>query len=62
MPMEALALNPMGSVRVKQPVMLDYKKNPTRSGGEAFVAMPGKLGEFKYLPERVVIRMIWKVR
>ena len=60
--MEALALNPIGSVRVNQPAMLDYKKDPTRSGGEAFMATPGKLGEFKYLLEGVVIRMIRKVR
>ena len=55
MPMEAPALNPTGGVRVKQPVMLDYKKDPTRPGGGVFVAAPGKSGDFKDLPEGVVI-------
>jgi len=55
MPMEAPALNPTGGVRVKQPVMLDYKKDPTRPGGGVFVAAPGKSGEFKDVPEGVVI-------
>lgn len=55
MPMEAPALNPTGGVTVKQPVMLDYKKDPTRPGGGVFVAAPGKSGEFKDLPEGVVI-------
>jgi len=55
MPMEAPALNPTGGVRVKPPVMLDYKKDPTRPGGGVFVAAPGKSGEFKDLPEGVVI-------
>ena len=55
MPMEAPALNPTGGVRVKPPVMLDYKKDPTRPGGGVFVAAPGKSGEFKDIPEGVVI-------
>lgn len=38
MPMEAPALNPTGGVIAKQPVGLDYKKDPTRPGGGVFIA------------------------
>ena len=36
---------PTGGARVKQPVMLDYKQDPTRPEGGVFVAAPGKSGE-----------------
>ncbi|KDR73617.1 hypothetical protein GALMADRAFT_269832 [Galerina marginata CBS 339.88] len=54
MPMEAPALNPTGGVKVKPPVMLDYKKDPTRPGGGVFIA-PGKSAEFKDVPEGTII-------
>lgn len=38
MPLEAPALNPTAGVTVKQPVMLDYRKDPTRPGGGVFIA------------------------
>ncbi|KAF9477542.1 hypothetical protein BDN70DRAFT_934111 [Pholiota conissans] len=40
-PIEAPALNPTGGVTVKQPVLLDYKKDPTRPGGGVFIAPHG---------------------
>jgi len=53
--MEAAALNPTGGVKVKPPVMLDYKKDPTRPGGGVFIAHGSKAGEFKDVPEGTVI-------
>jgi hypothetical protein len=38
LPLEAPVLNPTGGVTVKQPVMLDYRKDPTRPGGGVFIA------------------------
>ncbi|KAJ3500496.1 hypothetical protein NLJ89_g9771 [Agrocybe chaxingu] len=52
--METPALNPTGGVTSKQPVLLDYKKDPTRPGGGVFVAH-GKPVELKDLPEGTVI-------
>ncbi len=53
--MEAPALNPTGGVTVKPPVMLDYKKDPTRPGGGVFVAAAGKKGEFHDVPVGTII-------
>ncbi|KAF8163606.1 fungal-specific transcription factor domain-containing protein [Crassisporium funariophilum] len=54
LPIEAPALNPTGGVTVKQPVLLDYKKDPTRPGGGVFVAH-GKGDEFKDVPQGTII-------
>ncbi|PPQ91421.1 hypothetical protein CVT25_014309 [Psilocybe cyanescens] len=54
MPMETANLNPTGGVKVRPPVMLDYKKDPTRPGGGVFIAH-GKAGEFKDVPEGTII-------
>ncbi|KAH9484390.1 Acetamidase regulatory protein [Psilocybe cubensis] len=54
MPMEGAALNPTGGVKVRPPVMLDYKKDPTRPGGGVFIAH-GKVGELKDVPEGTII-------
>ncbi|CAA7271448.1 unnamed protein product [Cyclocybe aegerita] len=54
LPIETPALNPTGGVTSKQPVLLDYKKDPTRPGGGVFVAH-GKPAELKDLPEGTVI-------
>lgn len=57
LPLEAPALNPTGGVTVKQPVMLDYRKDPTRPGGGVFIAH-GKTRireEIKDVPEGTII-------
>ncbi|KAF4615237.1 hypothetical protein D9613_002634 [Agrocybe pediades] len=54
-PTEAASLNPTGGVKVKPPVMLDYKKDPTRPGGGVFIAHGSKASEFKDVPEGTVI-------
>lgn len=54
MPMEAPALNPTGGVTAKKPVMLDYKKDPTRPGGGVFVAQE-KSEQFEDVPSGTII-------
>jgi len=57
MPLETPALNPTGGVKAKPPVMLDYRKDPTRPGGGVFIAHDqGNTAEqLKDVPEGVVI-------
>ena len=55
MPIEAPALNPTGGVTPKPPVVLDYKKDPTRPGGGVFVAHGNSKEDFQDLPEGTVI-------
>ncbi|TFK30156.1 hypothetical protein FA15DRAFT_200823 [Coprinopsis marcescibilis] len=57
MPIEAPALNPTGGVIPKAPVILDYRKDPTRPGGGVFVAQGKSRSseEFKDLPEGTII-------
>lgn len=57
MPMEAPALNPTGGVKARAPVMLDYRKDPTRPGGGVFVAQDnGKMAEMlKDVPAGTII-------
>lgn len=54
MPLEQPALNPTGGVKVKPPMMLDYKKDPTRPGGGVFVAHD-KNADLKDVPEGTII-------
>ena len=54
MPLEQPALNPTGGVKVKPPVMLDYRKDPTRPGGGVFVAHE-KNANLKDVPEGMII-------
>ncbi|KIL61315.1 hypothetical protein M378DRAFT_187599 [Amanita muscaria Koide BX008] len=59
LPFEAPPLNPTGGVTVRQPVGLEYKKDPTRPGGGVFVAhgeARQRQAEFKDVPEGVIIR------
>lgn len=53
--MEAPAMNPTSGVISKQPVMLDYKKDPTRPGGGVFVAASGKKADFQDVPAGTII-------
>ena len=53
LPTEPPVLNPTGGVTGKKPVVLNYKKDPTRPGGGVFVA-PGKVSDYD-LPEGVVV-------
>ncbi|KAJ2923287.1 hypothetical protein H1R20_g13810, partial [Candolleomyces eurysporus] len=57
MPMETPALNPTGGVKGRPPVLLDYRKDPTRPGGGVFVAQDnGKTTEaLKDVPEGTII-------
>ncbi|EAU88675.2 hypothetical protein CC1G_01048 [Coprinopsis cinerea okayama7 len=57
MPMEAPALNPTGGVTGKPPVMLDYRKDPTRPGGGVFIVQgnSSRDGQFKDVPEGTII-------
>ena len=48
-------LNPTGGVKGKQPVILDYKQDPSRAGGGIFVAQ-SQVPELKDVPKGVVIR------
>lgn len=59
MPFETAALNPTSGVTVKQPLGLEYKKDPTRPGGGVFVARgeaKKRDEDLKDVPEGVVIR------
>jgi len=47
--------NPTGGVKGKQPVILDYKQDPSRAGGGIFVAQ-SHVPELKDVPKGVVIR------
>lgn len=55
--MEAPALNPTGGVKAKQPVGLDYRKDPTRPGGGVFIAhgRAAREGDFEGIPAGVII-------
>lgn len=55
--METPALNPTGGVKGRPPVLLDYRKDPTRPGGGVFVAQDnGKTTEaLKDVPEGTII-------
>lgn len=53
---EAPALNPTSGVKVKAPVVLDYRKDPTRPGGGVFVAHGStNKRDLRDLPEGLVI-------
>ncbi|KAF8635521.1 hypothetical protein AX17_003906 [Amanita inopinata Kibby_2008] len=57
-PFEAPALNPTGGVTAKQPVGLEYKKDPSRPGGGVFIAhgeAKKREQEFKDLPVGTII-------
>lgn len=54
LPLQAAVLNPTGGVKVKEPVMLDFKQDPSRPGGGIFVAH-SKIKELKDVPKSVVI-------
>jgi hypothetical protein len=59
LPFETAALNPTSGVTVKQPLGLEYKKDPTRPGGGVFVARgeaKKRDEDLKDVPEGVVIR------
>lgn len=50
------ALNPTGGVKGRQPLDLDYRKDPSRPGGGVFVAHgKAREGDFKDLPAGTVI-------
>lgn len=56
MPLEPPALNPTAGVKGRPPVMLDYRKDPTRPGGGVFVAQDsGTSDALKDLPRGVII-------
>ncbi|PFH51749.1 hypothetical protein AMATHDRAFT_74779 [Amanita thiersii Skay4041] len=58
LPMEAPPLNPTGGVTARQPVGLEYKKDPTRPGGGVFIARGDakhREDDFKDLPEGTII-------
>lgn len=59
MPIEPAPLNPTGGVTAKQPLGLEYKKDPTRPGGGVFVAhgeAKKREEDYKDVPEGVIIR------
>jgi hypothetical protein len=54
LPLQAPLLNPTGGVKAKQPVMLDFKQDPSRPGGGIFVAQ-SKTQELKDASKSMVI-------
>ncbi|KAK2466686.1 hypothetical protein APHAL10511_000944 [Amanita phalloides] len=59
MPFETPALNPTGGVTVKQPIGLEYKKDPSLPGGGVFIAhgdAKRRDEDLKDVPPGVVIR------
>lgn len=57
LPLQAPPLNPTVGVKVKQPVMLDFKQDPSRPGGGIFVAQR-KVQGLKDAPKGMVIRQL----
>lgn len=56
MPIEPPALNPTVGVKGRPPVMLDYRKDPTRPGGGVFVAQDsGTSDALSDLPKGIVV-------
>jgi len=58
LPIEPAPLNPTGGVTARQPLALEYKKDPTRPGGGVFVAHgeAKKREDYKDVPEGVIIK------
>ena len=55
-PLEQPALNPTAGVKARPPVVLDYRKDPTRPGGGVFVAQDsGTSDQLRDLPKGVII-------
>ena len=57
LPLQAPVLNPTGGVKVKQPVMLDFKQDPSRPGGGIFVAQ-GKMQELNDVSKGLVVSQL----